>query len=72
MALCLVVSPLFSATNETKIKYPETRRVDQIDEYFGVKVPDPYRWLEADVHSSHEVAGCPPFPTHAGNAKRIP
>jgi len=37
-------------------KYPETRRVDQVDEYHGVKVPDPYRWLEADVRESKEVA----------------
>ena len=37
-------------------KYPETRRVDQIDEYHGVKVADPYRWLEADVRESPEVA----------------
>lgn len=27
--------------------YPETRRVDQVDEYFGTRVADPYRWLEA-------------------------
>jgi len=26
--------------------YPETPRVDQIDEYFGTRVADPYRWLE--------------------------
>ncbi len=29
-------------------KYPQTKRVDQIDEYFGTKVQDPYRWLEDD------------------------
>jgi prolyl oligopeptidase len=38
------------------VKYPETRRVDQTDEYHGVKVDDPYRWLEADVRESPEVA----------------
>jgi len=28
------------------LKYPPTRKVDAFDTYFGVKVPDPYRWLE--------------------------
>jgi prolyl oligopeptidase len=27
--------------------YPATRRVEQVDGYFGIKVADPYRWLEA-------------------------
>src|SRR5450432_3279006 len=38
------------------VDYPETRRVDQLDDYHGVKVADPYRWLEADVRESPEVA----------------
>jgi prolyl oligopeptidase len=29
-------------------KYPVTKTTDQTDDYFGTKVPDPYRWLEDD------------------------
>jgi prolyl oligopeptidase len=33
------------------VKYPESRRADTVDEYFGTKVADPYRWLE-DLESA--------------------
>jgi prolyl oligopeptidase len=32
-----------------KIIYPLTKKSDQTDEYFGTKIPDPYRWLEDDM-----------------------
>src|SRR5664279_3749293 len=31
------------------LKYPETKKVSQEDNYFGTKVSDPYRWLEYDT-----------------------
>ena len=30
------------------LNYPETKKVEHTDEYFGTKVQDPYRWLEDD------------------------
>ncbi len=50
------VAPETRATMPT-ITYPQTRRVDQVDELFGVKVADPYRWLENDVRNDAEVRG---------------
>ena len=34
------------ATKQKPVTYPHTRTVNQIDDYFGTKVSDPYRWLE--------------------------
>ena len=31
------------------IKYPVTKKTDTVDTYFGVKIPDSYRWLENDT-----------------------
>ncbi|MEM9671013.1 MAG: prolyl oligopeptidase family serine peptidase [Bacteroidota bacterium] len=35
-------------SSDTMIEYPPTQTVDHTDEYFGVEVADPYRWLEDD------------------------
>ena len=37
--------------DKTGLKYPPTRKADNIDTYFGTTVPDPYRWLEDDRSS---------------------
>ncbi len=35
-------------TNNSPITYPNTKRGDVVDNYFGTAVADPYRWLEDD------------------------
>ena len=40
--------------NQEKLTYPETRKTDTVDVYFGEQVADPYRWLEDD--NSDETA----------------
>src|SRR6266851_7107514 len=37
-----------------RLSYPETKKVDVVDTYFGTTVADPYRWLEDD--NAPEVA----------------
>ena len=38
-----------ASTHQATINYPETKRGTVVDEYFGTKVSDPYRWLEDDM-----------------------
>ncbi|MBC8032365.1 MAG: S9 family peptidase [Pyrinomonadaceae bacterium] len=48
-----------AATNGTgapSIVYPTSKRGETVDDYFGTKVADPYRWLEADAAVDKEVA----------------
>ena len=40
---------------QEKLDYPNSKQVDQIDNYFGTPVADPYRWLEDDVRNSTSV-----------------
>ncbi len=38
------------------MNYPDTRREDVVDEHFGRKVADPFRWLEGDARGNADVA----------------
>jgi prolyl oligopeptidase len=40
-------SPQETAGTAITLTYPESPRLDHVDNYFGVEVKDPYRWLEA-------------------------
>ncbi len=39
-----------------RMTYSPTKKIDHVDELHGVKVADPYRWLEEDVRESKDVA----------------
>jgi prolyl oligopeptidase len=51
MTLCFALTSCQKSENansEMALNYPETKKVDTIDTYFGIEVKDPYRWLEDD------------------------
>lgn len=53
VALMMFVSAVAAGD---KLKYPDSRQSDHVDEHHGTKVADPYRWLEEDVRQSKDVA----------------
>lgn len=64
LGLPMLPTPVFAAPKPENspavtapIAYPQTRRVDVVDEQFGEKIADPYRWLENDVRTDTEVRG---------------
>ena len=39
-------NPQFMQSSSQAFVYPSSRQVDQVDDYHGIQVQDPYRWLE--------------------------
>jgi len=56
-ALCATAALADDTTmpERAALAYPPTRTVDMVDDYFGRKVADPYRWLE-DLDSADSAA----------------
>ena len=48
MALAACTTSFGQGSKESAIKYPQTKKGETVDVYFGTKVADPYRWLEDD------------------------
>jgi prolyl oligopeptidase len=52
--LTLAIGANFT-TMAQQIKYPDTKKVEQKDDYFGTSIDDPYRWLENDTAQETEA-----------------
>ena len=48
LLLSVVATAATTAAAAQGLKYPDTRKVEQTDNYHGTMVADPYRWLEDD------------------------
>ncbi|SDW00388.1 prolyl oligopeptidase [Flavobacterium degerlachei] len=50
LILIMAVIPTIASFGQNKnpLKYPETKKGETVDVYFGTNVNDPYRWLEDD------------------------
>src|ERR1700726_86898 len=70
--LAPILSMLTPFSAAQTLTYPQARRSDQVDDYHGTKVADPYRWLEdtdsAETHAWVEAENKLTF----GYLKQIP
>lgn len=47
-AAIMTISFCANTNAQQNLKYPKPEKCDQVDEYFGTTVADPYRWMEVE------------------------
>ena len=55
ITISAIVCTLVMNAQTSKINYPETKKIDHIDTYFGEQINDYYRWLEDDRSPETEM-----------------
>jgi len=54
--IILFTTSIITAQNSNMtVKYPKTKKINHVDNYFGTEVQDPYRWLEDDRSAETEA-----------------
>ena len=51
----LVATFVIPCTTLAQLQYPQTKKSDSAEDYHGIRIADPYRWLEDD-HSEETKA----------------
>ena len=51
MAVTTSIASFCQNQNSKPLVYPETKKTETVDTYFGTEINDPYRWLEDDKSS---------------------
>ncbi len=54
LILCIISFSINAQSEKKKMTYPQSRKSNETDNYFGTSIADPYRWLEDD--KSEEMA----------------
>ena len=54
-ALPAQAEPDAAVAGASGLRYPAAKRLDLVEDHFGVKVTDPYRWLENDLRGDPAV-----------------